>query len=135
MAREELLNYLKTLFRGKLQEDCSYIWPSIVCCAVEIGAIELQDDIKNAFENDYIELLTIDLEYANEEILKNNETGLNHLKKNHHYSPIKNTISDMSWWACFTEKKRNIASNKKKIGRNEPCPCGSGKKYKKCCLE
>lgn len=21
----------------------------------------------------------------------------------------------------------------KKVGRNEPCPCGSGKKYKKCC--
>ena len=21
----------------------------------------------------------------------------------------------------------------KKIGRNEPCPCGSGKKYKNCC--
>ncbi len=20
-----------------------------------------------------------------------------------------------------------------KLGRNEPCPCGSGKKYKKCC--
>lgn len=25
-------------------------------------------------------------------------------------------------------------SSKEKIGRNEPCPCGSGKKYKKCCL-
>lgn len=24
---------------------------------------------------------------------------------------------------------------KPKIGRNEPCPCGSGKKYKKCCLK
>ena len=23
---------------------------------------------------------------------------------------------------------------KRKVGRNEPCPCGSGKKYKKCCL-
>ena len=22
----------------------------------------------------------------------------------------------------------------KKVGRNAPCPCGSGKKYKKCCL-
>ena len=22
---------------------------------------------------------------------------------------------------------------RKKIGRNDPCPCGSGKKYKKCC--
>jgi len=23
---------------------------------------------------------------------------------------------------------------KVKVGRNEPCPCGSGKKYKRCCL-
>ncbi|MGB5441507.1 MAG: SEC-C metal-binding domain-containing protein, partial [Gammaproteobacteria bacterium] len=21
-----------------------------------------------------------------------------------------------------------------RVGRNDPCPCGSGKKYKKCCL-
>jgi tetratricopeptide (TPR) repeat protein len=25
-------------------------------------------------------------------------------------------------------------SREPKVGRNEPCPCGSGKKYKKCCL-
>lgn len=25
-------------------------------------------------------------------------------------------------------------AKKQKIGRNDPCPCGSGKKYKKCCL-
>jgi uncharacterized protein YecA (UPF0149 family) len=24
---------------------------------------------------------------------------------------------------------------KQKAGRNDPCPCGSGKKYKKCCLD
>ena len=23
----------------------------------------------------------------------------------------------------------------KKVGRNEPCPCGSGKKFKKCCAK
>ena len=23
----------------------------------------------------------------------------------------------------------------KHVGRNDPCPCGSGKKYKKCCLQ
>ena len=22
-----------------------------------------------------------------------------------------------------------------KVGRNDPCPCGSGKKYKKCCID
>jgi uncharacterized protein YecA (UPF0149 family) len=28
----------------------------------------------------------------------------------------------------------NLNKPKKKIGRNDPCPCGSGKKYKKCCM-
>ena len=26
-----------------------------------------------------------------------------------------------------------IVRDQPKIGRNDPCPCGSGKKYKKCC--
>ena len=30
-------------------------------------------------------------------------------------------------------KKMNTIVKGKKIGRNDPCPCGSGKKYKKCC--
>ena len=30
-------------------------------------------------------------------------------------------------------KKKPVKRVKKKIGRNAPCPCGSGKKYKKCC--
>jgi len=29
--------------------------------------------------------------------------------------------------------QRNEAATAKKVGRNDPCPCGSGKKYKKCC--
>lgn len=27
----------------------------------------------------------------------------------------------------------SMANRKKKIGRNDPCPCGSGQKYKRCC--
>ncbi|MFX1268832.1 MAG: SEC-C metal-binding domain-containing protein [Promethearchaeota archaeon] len=27
-----------------------------------------------------------------------------------------------------------LSGQTKKIGRNEPCPCGSGKKYKNCCM-
>ncbi|MBS4537120.1 SEC-C domain-containing protein [Clostridium sp. D2Q-11] len=30
--------------------------------------------------------------------------------------------------------KTVIVVKENKIGRNDPCPCGSGKKYKKCCL-
>ena len=27
------------------------------------------------------------------------------------------------------------ATMSKSVGRNDPCPCGSGKKFKKCCLQ
>lgn len=30
-------------------------------------------------------------------------------------------------------RSSKVVVRDKKIGRNEPCPCGSGKKYKKCC--
>jgi len=30
-------------------------------------------------------------------------------------------------------KKQPMRREEKKVGRNDPCPCGSGKKYKKCC--
>ena len=31
------------------------------------------------------------------------------------------------------EKTTVQAKNDKVVGRNEPCPCGSGRKYKNCC--
>jgi len=31
------------------------------------------------------------------------------------------------------EEKPEQVINEVRVGRNEPCPCGSGKKYKKCC--
>lgn len=46
------------------------------------------------------------------------------------------------WDSIFSEEKRKeikknltdskTVRNEEKIGRNDPCPCGSGKKYKKC---
>jgi preprotein translocase subunit SecA len=47
------------------------------------------------------------------------------------------------WESIFSKEKRKdiqrsykdskTVVNAHKIGRNDPCPCGSGKKYKKCC--
>ena len=47
------------------------------------------------------------------------------------------------WDAIFTKEKRDQLYKQEKtshtvvkppkVGRNDPCPCGSGKKYKKCC--
>lgn len=47
------------------------------------------------------------------------------------------------WEGIFSKEKRReihnewkdtkTVTNKVKVGRNDPCPCGSGKKYKHCC--
>jgi preprotein translocase subunit SecA len=42
-------------------------------------------------------------------------------------TPISTNVSDED------TPKKPVVRKSTKIGRNEPCPCGSGKKYKKCC--
>ena len=37
--------------------------------------------------------------------------------------------------AAATVKKQPVRNAGKKVGPNDPCPCGSGKKYKKCCMQ
>ncbi|PWV99182.1 SEC-C motif-containing protein [Hoeflea marina] len=38
---------------------------------------------------------------------------------------------DGSW--CYAEAEFPVAASAARPGRNDPCPCGSGSKYKKCC--
>ncbi len=42
---------------------------------------------------------------------------------------------DLYWKEHGRRSKSPSALALRKIGRNAPCPCGSGKKYKKCCFE
>jgi uncharacterized protein len=35
---------------------------------------------------------------------------------------------------AYWQSKRQVVHTTPKVGRNDPCPCGSGKKHKKCCL-
>ncbi|MCR5055097.1 MAG: SEC-C domain-containing protein [Lachnospiraceae bacterium] len=35
----------------------------------------------------------------------------------------------------MTQKKSGTYVKEKKVGRNDPCPCGSGMKYKNCCMK
>ena len=37
--------------------------------------------------------------------------------------------------AVKSEVKKIPVRKEKKVGPNDPCPCGSGKKYKKCCMQ
>ena len=47
----------------------------------------------------------------------------------------KNIFEEAEMKHLYKEQKvsRTVVNSSPKIGRNDPCPCGSGKKYKKCC--
>jgi len=49
--------------------------------------------------------------------------------------PIKILSEQYDSWDDDNENDQWKKRVRKKIGRNDPCPCGSGKKYKKCCVE
>jgi uncharacterized protein YecA (UPF0149 family) len=57
------------------------------------------------------------------------------------YSDIFGSINKKELPADYQKKEKPTPEIKyvdpadlgNKVGRNEPCPCGSGKKYKKCC--
>lgn len=40
---------------------------------------------------------------------------------------------DGRWFYVDGEGQTPVRRSEPKVGRNDPCPCGSGKKYKKCC--
>ena len=42
-------------------------------------------------------------------------------------------VTHMAVSAESSTSKPEASPETPKVGRNEPCPCGSGKKYKKCC--
>ena len=47
---------------------------------------------------------------------------------------IQHEIDHLNGVVCMDRKVNTTIVKDKKVGRNEPCPCGSGKKYKRCCL-
>ena len=49
-------------------------------------------------------------------------------------APVTQTSAPNSPVASPVGPRPKGALGGAKVGRNDPCPCGSGKKYKKCCL-
>ena len=82
-----------------------------------VGDVEIVDI--NNIPEDFGLLYTKEAEYQMEMIKQYDDGRYSHLSKKEREADI--------------QPIRNSKDNPK-IGRNELCPCGSGKKYKRCCL-
>ena len=128
--REDVASFLGELYRGGLERKMSPVWDMLASCTVELGATDLTDELTKAFEEKLIDPEVFSLKDAKAEMSRDPEVILRVLRANPHFTLIGEVAREMSGWACF----RDVRAGAEKVGRNDPCPCGSGKKYKKCCL-
>jgi len=101
-----------------------------VWALIDLGASEAIEAIRDAFRRDAVDISIVgdleDVEIA---------LGLRLRRA----TPAPNyrglTTDGFPWLEAASVQQHTRASpGSAKIGRNDPCSCGSGKKYKKCCL-
>ncbi|MGD0546385.1 MAG: DUF1186 domain-containing protein [Terracidiphilus sp.] len=153
-SREEILSYFAELFHGKLTDKNDVIWSELVSYSTDLYAPELLGEIEKAYEAELIDPQFIGLDEIRHDLAQGEDWAMERLARDPHRRLIDDTVKEMEWWDSFKEKKPrapqtgtptpfppesrwNAPSGFKraapKIGRNDPCPCASGKKYKKCC--
>jgi uncharacterized protein YecA (UPF0149 family) len=154
-SREEILSYFAELFRDKLTDKNENVWSELVAYSTDLYAPELLGEIEKAYEQRLIDPTFIGLDDVRRDLAKGKEWALAKLATDSHRHLVTDTVKEMAWWDSFKEKKPHepqaaasvldavdlpwedsysgYKRAEPKIGRNDPCPCGSGKKYKKCC--
>jgi hypothetical protein len=154
-SREEILTYFASLFRGKLTDKNDVIWSELVCYSTDLYAPELLGEIERAYEQGLIDTGMVTLDDVRDDFARGEQWALARLATSPHRKLIDDTVKAMEGWASFKdeEPRKDQAGTRAaeavesrwvesysgfkrttpKIGRNDPCPCASGRKYKKCC--
>ncbi|HSE73307.1 MAG TPA: SEC-C metal-binding domain-containing protein [Dongiaceae bacterium] len=128
-----------------------------------LGLKELRPLVVKAFERGSISRRVTELKYFDEDLAKSlAQPDDSSWLSDEEFTLFGDTVEELSTWYGFSEeyyRKRErseeewdeedvdpalrfdefmpatpVTNPPRHIGRNDPCPCGSGKKYKKCCL-
>jgi hypothetical protein len=157
IEREQMHGFLVRFFEDRLAEPADETWIGWLESIAFLGLRELAPQVDSAWEQGFIrdfsysrenfdqDLLEAeqrpdDIERFNERRLGLIEDVLEALESVDYIGdddallddedPFSGEPLDVGDWTP-TEPARNPMRN---VGRNDPCPCGSGKKAKKCCL-
>jgi len=148
ISRSELVAYHAHLLDGGLERTPTFIWSSLAARATFLHPGENLRGLRRVFQEGLADEFFIawkDVERAAsrpvEDVLAETRIRDGAL--------VDDVVAMMRTWACFRPEPVSTidavesalqwrpvpptAPAKPKVGPNEPCPCGSGKKYKKCC--
>jgi hypothetical protein len=162
LEREELIAYLREL-HGRLKGDPEGLaWASWAELIAQVGLRKLSGLVEESFRDGKIEPMFLDRPDF-DRILKDAEVGKVMQGMPHEFDPFGDLVEELGDWtirddwadeAALTQEDKlalggqgagglisalqqimpKPASNPyRHVGRNDPCPCGSGKKFKRCC--
>ncbi len=134
------------------QAEC-YVWVGWQSAIAMLGMSDLKILVKKGFDRGFIDAHVLGFEHFEEDLRRGIEhPGEPRLPDDRDSTLFGDTVEELSGWYCFSEQYRvdqerwrgqaeadtgrsqHLQNPFKGIGRNDPCPCGSGKKFKKCCL-
>jgi hypothetical protein len=152
-TRDEVMSYFLQLFQ-KLERKPGAHWDGLAHVCADLWPQEAIEELGRAYEDGLVDTGSIDWQDV-EHALALGQQGA--MQRARYRDPVITDVAkDMGWMQCFHEREREyevegdseedllesvsngyttvpIRRSTPKVGRNEPCPCGSGKKFKKCC--
>ena len=140
MDKNDLIKRHKALFQKVISDEDIDMISLCVSSLADLAEPELRADIDNAYDKELVDLSFLTQNDVDD--IYNNPPH----KGDQLYSMIDDSYQSLKDWAWFIEPPKSKPSllfgdpvetvfrEDPKTGRNDPCPCGSGKKYKKCCL-
>jgi hypothetical protein len=153
LDRQQVGRFLRDAFMEMLPQAECYAWVGWQSAIAMLGLSDLKILVKKAFDRGFIDRHVLGFDHFEQDL----KQGIAHpgepLRPNDgEYTLFGDTVEELSGWYCFTEQYNEdrerwrqqaevdpILSQPyenpfKGVGRNDPCPCGSGKKFKRCCL-
>jgi hypothetical protein len=135
-------------------EKPDVLWESWAFAVAELALAHLEPLVRKAYERGWIDPGSSSFEHFQRDLKDAVETGNSSWYHNSRNTRlIESAVDELSGWYCFSDDYLNgqpradgsgeilsqlfsdtFERETPKVGRNDPCPCGSGKKYKKCCL-
>jgi hypothetical protein len=145
-TRDEVMAYLLRLFT-KLERIPGAQWDGLANACADLWPHEALYELNRAYKDGLVDKVSIAWDDIQEALAKGKEGAM---RASNPRPLITDLGRDMGWMRRFhkrepVRKRKEIPSEpdwhlpkpvhrtQPKVGRNDPCVCGSGKKFKKCC--
>ena len=132
ISKEELLNMASENYIYEADFGDTFFKEFLNMFNMEIEILE------GLMESLYLEIQENDFDHVMEEILEQLDEDSKDIK-DFMVNSVGKFLRNIRLWklkgANIDESKIEVKNNRKPPKRNEPCPCGSGKKYKDCCAK